>query len=192
MMSLRHLLALLMLASSTAAWADSLNINLNNDTAQFQYSAATGLSGQGNANLHAGFLYNSASTVLVNAGLLVEGSQDGAPGLSIGAGVEGLIAVIKDHAPIKSNATALALDGLVRFSPPGASQLGIVGEVNYAPRIITFGDADRYMMAGVRMEYALTPQTLVYVGFRRIAFGIKNGQDVTVDNGGNVGIKISF
>jgi YfaZ precursor len=192
MMSLRHLLALLLLASSTAVWADSLNINLNNDTAQFEYGTATGLSGQGNADLHAGFLYNSANSVLVNAGIMVVGAPDSVSGLSIGAGVEGLVAVIKDNAPFKSNATALALDGLVRFVPPGASQIGIVGEVHYAPRIITFGDADRYMQAGVRMEYEVTPQTLVYVGFRRIAFGIKNGQDATVDNGGNIGIKISF
>ncbi|HMC13532.1 MAG TPA: YfaZ family outer membrane protein, partial [Gallionellaceae bacterium] len=104
----------------------------------------------------------------------------------------GLAAMIKDSPMPTSNTTAVALDGLVRYSPPTASQLGFAGEYHYAPQILTFGDAVRYAEVDVRIEYELAPQTLVYVGYRRITFGIKNAPAVVVDNGGLIGFKLAF
>jgi hypothetical protein len=191
-MLMRYFAILFMLIASTAAEADALDINLNNNTAQFQYGTAAALNTQGNPDIHVGLLYNNANSALANLGIMVVNSQDRAPGLSIGVGVEALGAQIKDNPPFKSTASAVALDGLVRYSPPAVSQLGFVGELHYAPRIITFGDADRYMLAGARVEFELSPQTLAYVGYRRISFGIKNAPNAVLDSGFNLGIKIGF
>lgn len=192
MMLLRYLVAFSMLTASTAVLADALEVNLNNNTAQFEYGTASGPGAQGKADLHAGFLYNNARSFLVNAGIMVVNSQERAPGFSLGIGMEGLAAIIKDNPLPSSNATAVALDGLVRYSPPTSSQLGFVGDLHYAPHILTFGDAVRYTQAGVRVEYELAPQTLVYVGYRRITFGIKNAPAVVVDNGALIGFKVAF
>lgn len=189
---MRHLVAFSMLIASTAVLADSLDVNLNNNTAQFQYGTANGLNGQGKADIHAGFLYNNANSVLVNAGIMVANSQENAPGLTIGIGMEAIAAVIKDNHPLKSNATALALDGLVRYSPPANNQVGFAGELHYAPHILTFGDAVRYAQTEVRVEYELAPQTLVYVGYRHITFGIKNAPAAVLDNGAHIGFKLAF
>jgi opacity protein-like surface antigen len=191
-MLMRYLAAFFMLCASTTALADAIDINLNNNTAQFQYSTATPNSSQGQSDVHAGFLYNNSHSVLVNAGIMVQNDLEGASGISIGVGMEGLAAVIKDNPPTKSNATALALDGRVRFSPPGASQLGFIGEVHYAPNIISFADATRYMLAMARVAYEISPETEVYAGYRRIAFGIKNGPNAVLDSGVHVGIKLAF
>ena len=190
-MLMRHLAILFTLTASTAAMADALDINLNNNTAQFQYGTATAVNPQGRPDIHIGLLYNNANSVLSNMGILVTNSQENAPGFSIGVGVEALAAQIRDNPP-RSNASAVALDGLVRFSPPGAPQLGLAGELHYAPRIITFGDADRYMLAEARVEFEISPQTLAYAGYRRISFGIKNGPNAVLDNGLHLGIKIGF
>jgi len=192
MMLMRHLAAFSLLTASTAVLADALDVNLNNNTAQFQYGTASGPGAQGKADLHAGFLYNSARSFLINAGIMVVNSQERAPGLSLGIGMEGLAAMIKDNPLPTSNTTAVALDGLVRYSPPTASQLGFAGEFHYAPRILTFGDAVRYTQAGVRVEFELAPQTLVYVGYRRISFGIKNAPAAVLDDGGLIGFKLAF
>lgn len=189
---MRPLLAFFMLTASAAVFADALDVNLNNKTAQFQYGTASGPNAQGKADLHAGFLYNNAKSFLVNAGIMVVNSQERAPGWSVGVGMEVLAAMIKDNPLLTSNATAVALDALVRFSPPAASQVGFVGELHYAPSILTFGDAARYTQAGVRVEFELAPQTLVYAGFRRISFGIKGAPAAVLDNGAHVGIKIAF
>jgi hypothetical protein len=192
-MLMRYLAAFSMLMASTAVLADALDINLNNNTAQFQYGTGTATGTEGKTDLHAGLLYTNSNSVLVNAGILVINSQDNAPGLSIGAGVEGLLATIKeDNSPTRSNASAVAIDLLARYSPPTASQIGFAGELHYAPRIITFGDAIRYSQVGVRMEYELSTQTLVYIGYRKITFGIKNSPDAVLDDGMHIGIKLGF
>jgi hypothetical protein len=192
MMLMRYLVAFFMLTASAAVLADALDVNLNNNTAQFQYGTASGFAAQGKADLHAGILYNNVNSVLINAGIMVANNMEGVPGLSIGVGMEGLIATIKDNSQLKSNATALAVDGSVRYSPPGASQLGLVGELHYAPRILTFGDAIRYAQAAARVEFELSPQAMVYVGYRRVSFGIKNAPAAVLDNGGLVGFKFAF
>lgn len=191
-MLMRYLAAFFMLTASTAVLADAIDINLNNNTAQFQYGTATPSSAQGQSDLHMGFLYNNSNSILVNAGIMVQNDPDYTSGISIGVGVEGLAAVIKDNPPTKSNATALALDGRVRFSPPGATQLGFIGEVHYSPSIISFADATRYMLAMARVEYEISPETKVYAGYRRISFGIKNGPNAVLDSGVHVGIKLGF
>jgi hypothetical protein len=107
--------------------------------------------------------------------------------------MEAVAANLKDNPGITSNATALALDALVRFSPPGASHVGFAGELHYAPRILTFGDAERYTQAMVRAEYELAPSSVVYVGYRRTTFGIKNRVPADeVDSGLYLGFKIAF
>ncbi len=191
-MLLRQMVAFSLLAASGTVWADAVDINLNNKTAQFQYIATTGSSTQGNTDLHAGLLYNNANSVLVNAGLMVTNNLSGAPGLAIGAGVEGLVATIKDVPPTRYNASAVALDVLVRYTLPAASQVSFVGDVHYAPNIITFGDADRFRQLGARVEFELAPQTMLYAGYRQVRFGLKNKPNATLDDSINIGLRISF
>ena len=174
------------------AMADMLDVNLNNNTAQFQYSTANSVNAQGKADIHAGVLYNNAKSLLANIGVMVTNSLEAAPGTSVGIGMEALAANIKDNPPLTSNATAIALDALVRYSPPTASQVGFAGEVHYAPKILTFGDAVRYTQSIVRLEYELAPSSVVYVGYRRTSFGIKNIQAAQLDSGVHVGFKIAF
>ncbi|HKB61010.1 MAG TPA: YfaZ family outer membrane protein [Gallionellaceae bacterium] len=192
MKSMHYLAAFVLLFTGTAAMANMLDVNLNNNTAQFQFSTANGVEAQGNADLHAGLLYNNRHSVLVNGGIMVANTLEGAPGVSIGVGMELLAATIKDNPPVRSDASAAALDALVRFSPAGAPQLGFSGEVHYAPNILTFGDAVRYTQGIVRVDYELAPQTMVYAGYRRISFGIKNGPAAVLDNGLHIGFKLAF
>lgn len=182
--------AFAMLTAGTAM-ADMLDVNLNNNVAQFQYSTAGGPNDQGKANIHGGFLYNNNNSILGNAGIMVTNALEGAPGTSVGVGMEGVIAVIKDIQPNRYTASAVALDALLRYSPP-ATHVAFVGEVHYAPRILTFGDAVRYMQAVVRVEYELAPSTAVYLGYRQTTFGIKNTRSADLDHGIHVGFKVAF
>ncbi len=102
-----------MLAAGSAT-ADMLDVNLNNSTAQFQYSTAGGPNDQGKANIHGGFMYNNNNSILGNAGILVTNGLEAAPGFSAGVGMEGVIAVLKDIQPNRYTASAIALDALLR------------------------------------------------------------------------------
>lgn len=192
-MRLKHILALVpLLAAAMAARADMLDINLNNNTAQFQFSTAGEVNAQGNADIHGGILYNNNKSMLFNIGLMEQNTLAGAPGLSAGVGLEAVIAKVKDNPPVTSNVSALAVDGLLRYSPPGADLVGIAGEIHYSPKILTYGDAVRYMQGTVRLEYEIAAQTMVYVGYRRISFGIKDTRAAVMDSGVHIGFRLAF
>ena len=192
-MLLRHIFAMSLSVASAAAWSDTFDINLNNDVAQFQYNLNTGRATQGKSELRFGVLYNDTNSLLGEASLMVANDADKASGISVGVGVKVLTASIGRTGYPKINASAVALGGQLRFSPPAAKAFGIVGEFQFAPRIITFADADSYDQVGLRLEYEVMPQTMAYVGYRKIRFGVRNGgPSAVLDDGAHVGVKLAF
>ncbi len=198
-MSLRRIVPACLLAfstlaaASTAALADTVDINLRDTSAQFQYISSLGRDPLGNTKFHAGVLYVNRDNMLGDFGLVVQDQLgDNAPGFSVGVGIKGVVAKVTGGGAIVSNTSAMALGGLVRYSPPATQRLGIVGEVYVSPNIVTFGDADRYIETNVRVEYEVIPQAVAYVGYRRIEFGINNRPNETLDEGVNLGVRISF
>lgn len=198
-MSLRRIVPAYLLAfstlaaASTAALADTVDINLRDTSAQFQYISSLGRDPLGNTKFHAGVLYVNRDNMLGDFGLVVQDQLgDNAPGFSVGVGIKGVVAKVTGGGTVVSNTSAMALGGLVRYSPPATQRLGIVGEVYVSPNIVTFGDADRYIETNVRAEYEVIPQAVAYVAYRRIEFGINNRPNEILDEGVNLGVRISF
>jgi len=178
---------------STTALADSVDINLRDTSAQFQYISSLGRDSLGKTKFHMGILYVNRNNMLGDFGLLVQDELgDNAPGFSVGVGIKGLVAKVTGDSTTVSSTSALALGGLVRYSPPATRRLGIVGEVYLSPNIVTFGDANRYIETNVRLEYEIIPQAVAYVGYRKIEFGINNRPYAILDEGVNLGVRISF
>jgi hypothetical protein len=192
-MLLRRIVALSLLTVSTSALADTIDINLSDTSAQLQYKSSMGRDALGKTEFHVGVLYVDNNNLLGDFGLLVKDELgSNAPGVSVGVGIKGVVAKVKGGNPETSNASALALGAMVRYSPPATQRLGIVGEVYLSPNIATFGDADRYVETGVRVEYEVIPQAVAYLGYRKIEFGLKDQPDATLDEGFNLGVRISF
>jgi hypothetical protein len=180
-------------AFSTSALADTVDINLRDTSAQFQYISSLGRDPLGNTKFHAGVLYVNRNNMLGDFGLVVQDELgDNAPGFSVGIGIKGVLAKVTGGGTIVSSTSALALGGLVRYSPPATQRLGLVGEVYLSPNIVTFGDANRYIESNIRAEYEVIPQAVAYVGYRRIEFGINNRPNEILDEGVNLGVRISF
>lgn len=187
-MSLRFFYALLLLAVSTSAQADAVDINLRDKSAQLQYFASVGRDSLGTSDLHMGILYTKDNDRMVDFGLLVKGAAGSYDsGLSAGVGLKVLAASVNHN-----DAVALALGGLVRYSPPPVPRLGIVGQLYFSPNIVTYRDAERFTESGVRLEYEVIPQALAYVGYRRVSFNIIGKPLDVLDNGFHVGVRMSF
>lgn len=181
-------LAVALALASSSAWADAIDINLGDNSAQLQYSSAMGRDSLGKSEFHMGFLYTDQDNLLGDAGILVKNEVgSNLPGVTVGVGVKGLMATSES-----SDALALALGGQIRFSPASASRFGIAGKFYFAPNIVTFGDADRFIETGVRLEYEILPQAVAYLGYRKIKFGLEIGPDTVLDEGAHVGVKIAF
>lgn len=187
-MFLHRILVLFLLAVSTTALADTVDINLRDSSAQIQYRASMGRDTLGKSELHAGFLYTNKNDTFGDLGILVQDEVGrNAPGVIVGVGLKGLIAKVQNN-----NARALAIGGLVRFSPLTDTRFGITGLAYLSPNIVTFGAADRFVETGVRLDYEVIPQAVAYIGYRKIKFALKLGSDVTLDEGVHVGVRISF
>jgi hypothetical protein len=192
-MLLRHFVAISLFAVSTAVLADTIDINLRDTSAQLQYKSSLGRDTLGKTEFHAGFLYAKKDDLMGDFGLLVKdevGSK--APGFSVGVGIKGIVASVRGNNPSTSTASALTLGGLVRYSPPSIPQLSYVGLVYLSPNIITFGDAERYIEVGARVEYEVIPQAVIYLGYRRISFILKTLPDAVLDSGPHIGVRLSF
>lgn len=187
-MSLHRIVAVSLLCVSSVAAADTLDIALSNSAAQFKYGVPSSLAGK--SEMYAEMMYNDVNSLMGGAGVLVANEQGN--GLSVGIGAKVVAANIK-WSPNRKNTSAVALGAQLRFEVPAERRLAFSGEFYYAPKIITFGDADSFQQFGVRMEYAISHQTLAYVGYRKISFGLPNtNNEAVMVNGPHIGIQLAF
>lgn len=187
-MLVRNILAIPLLAASSAILADTVDINLRDDSVQLQYIAPVGRDTLGTSELHAGFLYTKKNDRLGEFGLVVKEAERGSnSGITAGIGLKGLVASVNGD-----DAIALALGGRVRFSLPPATRLGIVGQLYFSPNIATYRDAERFTEASARLEYEVIPQAVAYIGYRRISFALNAKPDAVLDTGFHAGVRMSF
>lgn len=187
-MLLRNCLALFILTASTASLADTVDINLRDNSVQLQYIAPMGRDTLGTSELHAGLLYTNDNDRYGDFGLLVKGPVgDRASGITAGFGIKGLVATVNNN-----SAAALALGGQVRYSLPAVTRLGVIGQLYFSPNIVTYRDAERFVEAVARLEYEVIPQAVAYLGYRRISFSLINKTDAVFDTGFHAGVRMSF
>jgi len=187
----RRLVALSLLAASSVSVADTLDVNLSNSVAQFKYSVASGVAGK--SDLFASFTYNEVNSALAEAGLLVLNEEGSVPGLSLGIGAKAVVSSLNKIAPSRKLVSGVALGAQVRFEVPVDRRFAFVGEYHYAPKIISFGDSERYYQGALRAEFSISALTQAYVGYRNTKFFLVNGQpNGVLDNGPHIGIRLSF
>lgn len=187
-MSLRPLIAALLLAGSAPAMAQTFDISLSDDSAKLTYVAPMGKQGFGRGEVDGSILFTDNDAFMASVGFGVTGEAGtGSPGLLVGVGAR-LYGVNTD----KSDLAALALGARFTFAPPPLPRLRIGGEVNYAPNIVTFIDGDRFYDNSVYVGYEIFQDAVAYVGVRRIKAGFENGPDVTIDKGAFLGISLHF
>ncbi len=187
---LRRLVALSLLVISSGAVADTVGIDLSNSAAQFKYSAASGIAGK--SDLFASFMYNDANSLLGEAGLMVLNEEGSIPGLSLGIGAKAVVASLNKVAPDRKLVSGIALGAQVRFEVPTDRRFAFVGEFHYAPKIISFGDSERYYQGAVRAEFSVSPQTQAYIGYRTTKFYLTTVGPCVLDNGPLIGVRLSF
>ncbi|OHC81755.1 MAG: hypothetical protein A2100_00435 [Sideroxydans sp. GWF2_59_14] len=167
-----------------------MDIGLSNTTAQFKYGVASGLAGK--SEMYAELMYNDKNSIIGGVGLLVANDEMNVPGLTIGVGGKAVVAIIKET-PARNKASAIALGAQVRYELPSERRLAFAGELYLAPKIITYGDADRYQQYGARAEFSISPQVQVYGGYRKTWFVLKNtSTEAVLINGPHLGVQLSF
>lgn len=189
MIFFRLISALCLLTWGGHALADAVDIALSDKSARFHYNS--GVAQSQDLNVEMGYLYNTDNTHLFVLGLNVIGQSSDVSGLSASIGGRLYSASTKPENNGKNELAALALGTDIRYKFPD-KPLGVAAYAYYAPKIVSFLDADRLSEVGLRAEYQMLPQAYVYLGYREIRATLENGPDLTVDNGGHIGLRIQF
>lgn len=183
-MRLRIILAALAAGFSGAISADSLDINLNDDSVQATYAT-----NWRTAEFNAGLLSNTdQNDWAASIGLLALGEQQ-TGNTRIEAGLGGKI-YLADVA--NQDVLALGLGGQFRTFPDNGP-IGLSGYLYYAPDIVTAMDGKKFWELGARVEFEMVKKAAnIYLGYRKMRADLDDGRDITVDSGFHVGVKITF
>jgi hypothetical protein len=88
---------------------------------------------------------------------------------------------------------ALALGAELLYVPDSLGGIGFGAKYYYAPDILTGGDGQGLTEYGLIMDYQLTPQANIFVGYRKIEADIKViNSNVDIDEGAYLGLGIRY
>lgn len=173
--------------------AGQLDLNLNDDAAYAQFGWAINQGQPGTLNGEAGLYYTTDDVYVGNIGIMVVGETGSSDNpVEAGVGVKAL-GVHHDNNRDDFDSVGMAPGLALRYYPAAVNRLVIGGRVHYAPDVVTFGDADSLLEAQARVEYQIIPQAFAYIGYRHLEAEPENGaEDIELDEGGHVGIRILF
>ena len=166
-------------------------MTLSNDSAQFRYITHSN-AGFGDSEIDFGVLYTNSDEVMGMLGLMVvDDAGSGSPGLKVGLGIKAFTVSATKAGDF--DAAALSLGAELNYTLPGFSdRLALNGQIFYAPDIVSFMDANRYMYSTARIEYEVLPQAVVYLGYRRVRIGLSAMPSVTLDSDTHLGVQFYF
>lgn len=184
--------ALLLTAAVTSTVeADSLEANLNNDTAQVELDLH--IPNTANLYVNASLLYTEEhknhSAVVGTLGF--QGVETN--GVGYRAAVGGRL-YFYDHGP--ASGSAVALGGLFYHVLPGATRFSAGGYAWLAPKVTSFGDTEQIIELGGRLAFRIIQNTDIFVGYRHLK--IKNNKyyprafNAALEKGVNVGFRFNF
>lgn len=175
---------------STIAYAQRIDINTNDETAEVEIRAIISEKVYGYSEFNARFLYSSekhADNKLGSAGVDAYGELDALPGLEMGVGTK-LYGGRVDHEDV----LGVGLGGLLRYAPPAMNGFVFSGTLYYAPKVLSFLDSERLLESGLRLGYQIIPNAAVYVGYRNIRTHIEHDGRSRVAEGVYGGLEFSF
>ena len=181
-------LILMFMSAAVAAHANNLDINLGSNAASINYAAnltPSGLEGD------FGFLHRTDSVDIGSAGLLLVGNANPAGSQAI-FGVGGKLFFISPK-QTGGNGTVLGLGGRFNYTWPTYNRFTVGGELYYAPRIVSFNNADHFLEYGVNAGYEILRNAELYVGWRHVSAAFTNSSgNMTLDSTFMVGLNLNF
>lgn len=178
-------LATALLMSSTAS-SEEINIQLANESARFMYLTEAFGQDFGRLELEVGFLYHENNDSLINAGLLVRGESVSVP-LIVSIGARAYYAKLATY-----DVGAIAIGGDMLLSPESWGGFGAGAFFYAAPGVVAFNDADSLSEYGIYMNFQVTPQARMALGYKEINVSITNAADIVLDKGAYFGLNLNF
>lgn len=192
MHKLRYLVAAAMFLCVHPAFADMFNVQLSNNSGRFNYSTEVFGGQYGPVDLEMGLFFNQDSDKMLHLGMAVRNDTlDNPLVISIGTRVYfGDVGNAPDQ--VHAKFAAIAIGGELLFIPDNLGGLGFGVYYYVAPSVVTYMDADGFNEYGVRLNYEITKQANVSLGYRKIKVDLNTGSSQSVDSSVYFGIGLRF
>lgn len=192
-----HRLALLCLGllilSGTARAESSFGVQLSDENARFVYATEIFGGQHGPVDMEFGLFFNEDDDTMGHIGLMVRNDTLESPlVISIGTRAYYADAGNAPGGPPPSKVGAITIGGELLLIPDNWGGLGLGLHYFVAPSIVSFQDADGFTEYGVRLNYEITRQTNIFVGYEKIEADLKDGSDLEIGSSVVFGINLRF
>ena len=166
----------------------AIELYISDDALQAQYVRMLDLGEFGPTEVRGGFFYNEDRDLIAVGDILaMVGDEDGIQALELRVGTRVYGAFL---APEDQDVFGVGLGGEAQYYFNSARTASVTLALFYAPDIVTFGTADNFKDASLRLMTRLRNGTDVFLGVR--AFEIDLPVDREVDDNVHVGFRRSF
>jgi hypothetical protein len=182
-----------LIASTLLLANNSVQVNVNNDTVEF--GADLYLNDYYDVNNNSNYFFtinhlrtensNGPTQSLSSAGIKLVNPMTDDNGISFGLGIK---SVYTNQISQTFFAVPLTLNGRIELS----EVIYIDAEASYAPKVLSFSDADRYTDMKARINYKVLSNGYVYVGGRYIKTEYENGMEKSYDSTAFLGFEVKF
>lgn len=189
----RVIQVLLFCVVSATARAEGIVAMLGGDSARFFYSTQMWGQQAGPVELESGLMFNEDNNYLLNLGMMLRNDTLDSP-IIFSLGGRGYFASLeKTETNEDYSVAALALGVEILFVPDNLGGLGMGFHYFYAPDILAGADAEGVTEYGLKLDYQLTPQSNVFVGYQKIVADIKEREkDFDIEKGFMLGFGIRY
>lgn len=180
------LIAILCLLKSSVGFSHTLDLNLNNDAVNLDYTTQISDS---ELNVGGGLLHHQDNGDVYYGTLFVADNVNKQK--AILAGIGGRLYYM-DADKGDASGTAMGLGGFINWEIPTVTNLSLRSDFYYAPDVLAFDEVKRYMDFSVRVQYRVIEQAWLYVGYRNAEMKPEQGSNLTIDEGGLLGVMLWF
>ena len=187
-MLVRHLLPVIVLVVSQAAFSSEVDLNLNSDAARVTIVFPP--IGD-NLLLDASWLHHNDNGEVASVGGHVTGfAAPGSDAVKVGLGVR-MHWVSRDKGR-NEDGTALGLGGFLKYTLPAYDRISFGGHAYYAPGVVSFGDVEEFYDLDLWAGYSIIKDADVYLGWRSMKAEFKGDGTVNMDTGLHAGFRVRF
>lgn len=178
----------LSIALLPAAHASDLELSLSDDTAELMFTVPTENFGLQDGRVGAGVLFNDDDDYIGQ--LSLESIGRVSQSLSFNVGIKGYAGQLDDP---DDDVTAIGIGGGIRVGLATQIPLAVLVNGFLAPDILSFGDAEGLKEFEARLEAGFARNAAAFIGYNLFEVEVENRRrDVEVQDGVNVGVRLSF
>ena len=185
-LSRNFLMFLVACGVATSAQAHTVDLGINDDAVALDFTTQIPKS---ELNLGAGLLHHDDKGDLFYGSLFVADNVNKQSGVLAGIGARDYFI---DADLIDQDGTALGIGGFLNWDVPSVPNLSLRGDLYYAPKVLSFGEIEKFVDFSARVQYRIIEQAWVHAGYRIAEAGPEEGPDQDIDEGLFFGLMIWF